>query len=244
MFLSGYNRQIKNTLVGTLFCNTWSRRLYSILKFSRNTTNMNKLYFRYMVQEEKVDISFAYKIKESTRQFNFSRKPSEFLQTLFLRIEANIKKAINKASKKKNTDYETAIDIQLIDSAGNPVPMIYTCKELFDIKEPLNFKIHGTIYETVFNAPWVLSISLPQCLLVGFTVIPDHFQTQYAAREECIYKWYKETDVNDKGSTVSELHVKWEQVGNTFTYTPTAKDVGMKLKLECTPSKYILFNST
>lgn len=221
-------------------------RLYSILKFSKNTSaNMNKCYFRYMEQEDRVDISFAYKVKDTARQFNFSRNPSELLQVLFTRIEANLKKAISKANKKKNIADELAIDIQLFDGAGISVPTTYTCKELFDVKKPLNMKIYDTVYDTMFNAPWVLSLCLPQCLLVDFTVIPDHFRTQYADEKECIFKWYTGTDINDKGNTVSETHVKWKLVGNEFTYTPTSKDIGMKLKLECTPSKYLhnIYNS-
>lgn len=197
---------------------------------------MNKCYFRYMEQEEKVDISFIFQVKDSARQFNFSRNPSEAVQTLSTRIEANIKKAISKTMKKKNAANEIEIGLKLYDTTG-PIPDTYTCKELFNIKAPINIKIYDTVYEAVFNAPWVLNISLPQSLLVGFTVIPENFQTLYAVQDECIYTWYKGLDVNDKGKTVSEIHIKWELVGNGFTYTPTPQDVGMKLKLECIPSE-------
>lgn len=221
----------------TRFCN-WSHRLYSVLKISKTTThNMDKCYFRYVEQEEKVDITFLFKVKDSARQFNFSRNPSESVQTLLTRIETNIRKAINKAhKKKKNAVDDIEIEIKLYDT-DNPVPDAYTCKEIFNLKGPLNIKIYDTVYEAVFNAPWILNISLPQCILVGFMVYPDHFQTHYADKKECICKWYKGSDVNDKGNTVSDIHIKWELVGNGFTYTPTTQDVGMKLKLECTPSE-------
>lgn len=216
-----------------------SRRFYSVLKISNKaTTNMDKCYFRYMEPEEKVDISLFFKVKDSPRQFNFSRKPSESILTLFSRIETNIKKAINKAEKKKkNAVDDTKLEIKLFESA-NPVSETYTCEEIFKLKGPLSVKIFDTVYAVVLNPPWVINIALPQCILVGFTICPDHLQTQYAEINKCAYKWYKGSDINDKGKTVSEIHIKWESVGNEFAYTPTAQDVGFKLKLECTPSKW------
>lgn len=201
--------------------------------------NLDKFYFRYVKQEDKVDISFLFKIKESVRQFNLSRKPTETVQVLFTRIEANIKKVINKANKKSKSADVTDLNIQLYN-IGNPVSIDCTCKELFSLEGQVQLKIYDKVYEAVFNAPWILSITLPQCILAGFPVYPEHFQTQYADKTKCSYNWYNGLTDNDKGNKIGEDHIKWNLVGKGFTYTPKGEDVGMKLKLECVPCEYIL----
>lgn len=201
---------------------------------------MDKCYFRYVEKEDKIDISFLFKVKDNSRQFNMSRKPTETLENLYTRIEANIRRAVTKKKKKKHDNDIEKIEVKLF--GNNPIPDSTTCKELFSIQEPVKLKIIDNVYETVFNAPWVVSVNLPVCILDGFPIYPDHFKLEYATKNQCLYNWYKGSPVNEKGNTLAEIHIKWELVGDAFIYTPSSKDVGMKMKLECIPGDILYKN--
>ncbi|CAG5021619.1 unnamed protein product [Parnassius apollo] len=200
--------------------------------------NLDKCYFRYIKSEEKVDISFLLKINDTARQFNFSRQPTESLQTLFNRIEANVQKVISKKKGRsgKAAENDSKIKVAMFDDTNNEeISVKYSCIDLFKLNRPLKLEIYNQVYETVFNAPWILNINLPKCLLVGFPVYPENFETLYTIKDKSIFKWFKGSPVNDKGNELSNIHVQWILVGNNFSYVPTVEDVGLKLKLECIP---------
>ncbi|CAG9784488.1 unnamed protein product [Diatraea saccharalis] len=197
--------------------------------------NINKCYFRYIENENKIDITFLFKVKETTRQFNLSRKPTETLETLFTRMGANVQKALKKATKKKSPCDCTEINVNLYDTDKDSLNEQSTCLDLFSAKGPVKIKIYDSIYEAVFNAPWVVSINLPLCILEGFPVYPENFVIQYADRKLCSFNWYKGLTKNEKGNDISEFHVQWELVGGNFIYNPKTEDIGMKLKLVCIP---------
>lgn len=215
-----------------------SNRLYSTVISLSKIMNSNKCYFRYIQQDEKVDITFLLDVKGSPRQFNFSRKPSESLQVLLTRMKTNIQKAIDKGNKKKkgNPDGEM-LHIEFYDSNNVLMNENITCNDLFNMKGPIKLKMSGNFYEVIFNSPWVVSINLPQSILAGFPVHPLNFETQYAKQEKCTFNWYKGLPLNEKGNSISEQHIHWELTGNKFIYTPETHDVGMKLKFECIPGK-------
>ncbi|XP_063838831.1 2',5'-phosphodiesterase 12 isoform X1 [Ostrinia nubilalis] len=210
-------------------------RRFSSLNISKTKAmNSEKCYFRYIQKEETVDITFLYKIKDSVRQFNFSRKPTETLQNVFVRIATNIQKAIKKADKKKAKEGLNDIEIKLVN-VHNDISEQSSCLDLFNTKEPIHLKFGDQMFRAVFNAPWVVNINLPQSILMGFPVYPDHLALQYASKETSLFKWYTGFDKNEKGNEMSPFHIKWELVGESYTYTPTAQDVGKKLKIECIP---------
>ncbi|XP_013200463.1 2',5'-phosphodiesterase 12 [Amyelois transitella] len=211
-------------------------RFHKLVSISKTKEmNLNKCYFRYVQEEERIDISFLYKIKDSVRQFNFSRKPTETLETLLNRIGTNINKAIKKGNK-KNSDNNYDLEIMMLDAKDNAIASNSTCKDLFSTQTPIKIKIHNNIYEAVFNVPWVVSLNLPLSILAGFPVYPEQFVLQYAEKSQSKYEWFKGLSINEKGNEIIESHIKWELVGEGFTYSPTNDDVGRKLKVECTPS--------
>ncbi|CAB3249897.1 unnamed protein product [Arctia plantaginis] len=198
--------------------------------------NMNKCYFRYVQQEDKVDISFLLDIKGSVRQFNFSRNPAETLQVLLNRIKTNVLKVVNKANrKKKATDSDNDIEVQFYNNKRAVISENSTCKELFLNKDGVKLKMLDSEYEVVFNSPWVLSMNLPQSILAGFPVYPENFETQYARREKCAFSWYKGFSANSEGKEINDLHIKWNLTSKQYAYTPSTEDIDMKLKLECIP---------
>ncbi|XP_068620853.1 2',5'-phosphodiesterase 12 [Battus philenor] len=213
-------------------------RKYSIIKVSKTCImNTNKCYFRYIQGDEKIDISFKFKVENSLRQFNFSRRHNENIQSLISRIETNVQKYLTKKKGKKdkaNVD-NNKIKIALLDRNDQEISGDHTCMDLFTMNGPLKLEILNNFYEVVFNAPCILNITLPKSLLVGFPVYPENFKTIYTLPKHSSFKWFKGHCFNDKGNGISDIHIKWMLVGNNYSYVPNTEDVGMKLKLECIP---------
>ncbi|XP_059048899.1 2',5'-phosphodiesterase 12 [Achroia grisella] len=213
----------------------WYRNINTFVSLSKTKAmNLNKCYFRYVESDDKIDISFLLKVKETVRQFNFSRKPTENIESLLTRMGNNIQKFVTKGNKKASNELKV-VTVQIYDDKNNAISEQATCKDLFLLQSPVKLHIYDHIYEVVFNVPWVVSINLPQCILSGFPVHAENFVVQYADNRYNLYTWYKGISINDKGNEVSEAHIKWEKLGNEYIYIPTTKDIGMKLKLECTP---------
>lgn len=203
-----------------------------------NTMDQKKCYFR-LVDDNKVDITFLYEIKEgATRQFNFSRQPSEALENILSRISTNIEKVVKKANKKKGNVEQYCIDIHFIDDDNCVIDNTQTCLELFSFKGPVKLKIIDKIYDAVFNPPWIVSVSLPRSILAGFPIYPENFVSQNTENSHNSFKWYKGLSVNEKNNQISESHIKWEFLKSGFVYMPATSDIGMKLKLECIPGKF------
>lgn len=205
--------------------------------------NLHKCYFRHIQNEteNKIDISFLLTVKNSVRQFNLSRNPTESLESLAVRISANVQKAIKKGYKKKVNPEEPNIEVSFFNDRDNPLPQETLCQDLFHLKEPLRLKIYDQYYEALFNAPWIVSVNLPQSILAGFPVYPEHMVTHFVDKEKTTFNWYKGAAINENGKEINDIHIKWEFVINGPSYTPCSQDIGEKLKLECIPgSKYIL----
>lgn len=222
----------------------WACKYYSSLaSISRqNIMNQNKCYFRHIRNEteDKIDISFLFKVENSVRQFNFSRSPTESLKSLATRISTNVQKAIKKANKKKKNAEESNIEVNFVTAKDNPVPQQTLCKDLFNLGDPLKLKIYDQLYEAVFNAPWVVNINLPQSILAGFPVYPEHFVSHFIDKSKTTFNWYIGTAFNENGNEISDIHITWELVGNGRFYTPSPQDISKKLKLECIPGSIYL----
>lgn len=215
----------------------WSK-FYSIASVSRKSImNLNKCYFRHLQNEteDKVDISFLLKVENSVRQFNFSRNPTESLETLAMRISTNVQKAVKKAHKKKASAEQSNIEVSFFNATDNPLPQNTLCKDLFHLRGPLKLKIYEQYYEALFNAPWIANINLPQCILAGFPLHPEHMVTYFVVKEKTIFNWYKGAVINENGKETSDIHIKWEFVDSGPFYIPGPQDIGKKLKLECIP---------
>lgn len=205
--------------------------------------NLNKCYFRHIQNktDDKIDISFLLKVENSVRQFNFSRSPMETLETLTVRISTNVQKAMKKAHKKKGNATQPNIEVNFFIDRDNPLPEKTVCQDLFHLREPLKLKVYDQYYEALFNAPWIVNMNLPQSILAGFLVHPEHMVTHFVDDEKTTFNWYKGTSMNESGKEINDIHIKWEFVGTGPSYTPCPQDIGKKLKLECIPgSKYLL----
>lgn len=198
--------------------------------------NIEKCYFRLNKLEDKVDLTFLLKVKETVRQFNFSRKPTESIENLRTRIGANVQKVVKKGIKKKNNSELQEVEVRFFN--GNEyLPDTLKCSDLFTLQESLKLQILDHSYEAVFNVPWVESVCLPQSILSGFAVYPEYFTSQNTKTNECVFNWYTAVILNDKGNKLSDTHIQWELVGHGYRYVPSVHDIGKKLKLECIPGR-------
>lgn len=218
-------------------------RYNSALSISKvKSMEREKCYLRLIQSEDKVDINFLYKLKEnSVRQFNLSRRPSESLESILVRIGANIQKVLNKSKKKKGPADDTTVQANFCDDEDNPIDNTQTCLDLFSFNGPVKLKIADTCYDTIFNPPWVISVFLPKSILAGFPIYPENYVVQNADDEHTKFMWYKGLSVNEKGNQISDAHIKWDFLSSGYTYTPSTADIGMKLKLECVPGKFLSY---
>ncbi|KAI8427746.1 hypothetical protein MSG28_002173 [Choristoneura fumiferana] len=213
-----------------------SRKLYATSSISKTRTmNIEKCYFRLNKLEDKVDLTFLLKVKETVRQFNFSRKPTESIENLRTRIGANVQKVVKKGIKKNSSCELQEVEVRFINGNNEHLPDTINCSDLFSLQEPLKLQVLDHFYEVVFNVPWIDSVSLPQSILSGFAVYPEHFTSQNTKKNECVFNWYTGVVQNDKGNKLSEIHIQWELVGCSHKYVPSVHDIGKKLKLECIP---------
>ncbi|XP_022123100.2 2',5'-phosphodiesterase 12 [Pieris rapae] len=217
------------------------RDLHSLVKLSTTSRmNIDKCYFRHIPSEDKIDITFLLKVKDTIRQFNLSRSSSEVVQNLCTRIGVNVQKAVNKKVKKKDAKEDTSIEVQIFNNNGDVVSDTYTCIELFQLQGPIKMKIYDHLYDLVFNSPWVLNFNLPKSILVGFPVYPEHLESNYMDKELSDFNWYRAKVVNEKGNSIIDSHVKWDFIKKSHSYTPVSEDIGMKLKLECIPKNSLM----
>ncbi|XP_052747253.1 2',5'-phosphodiesterase 12 [Bicyclus anynana] len=211
------------------------RSLHALVNISKNhKMNHDKCYFRYIEAEDKINICFLFNIKDSVRQFNLTRNTSETIQTLCTRIAINVNKVNNKKSK-KGAEGDHNIVVQICDDKLNPITDDSTCSTLFSSQDPLVLKISERLYNIILNAPWIISFNLPKAITAGFPVYPENLNTLYTDQHLSTFNWYKGNAYNDKGKEISIAHIQWQFIVNSFCYTPTNNDIGLKLKCECIP---------
>ncbi|XP_039765003.1 2',5'-phosphodiesterase 12-like isoform X2 [Pararge aegeria] len=212
------------------------RSLHALVSISKNhKMNQDKCYFRYIENEDKINICFLYNVKDTVRQFNFSRNSSETLKTLCVRMATNVQKVCNKKSKKKGANSDPEIVVKIYDKKLNPISEDSPCSALFSYPNPLVLKISECLYEIVLNAPWVISFNLPKAIIVGFPVYPENLNTLYTDQQLSIFKWYQGKSYKENGKEISDKHIQWQFIVNSFYYTPTTDDIAFKLKCECIP---------
>ncbi|XP_072936524.1 2',5'-phosphodiesterase 12 [Epargyreus clarus] len=211
------------------------RKYSSFVTISKTNMNMDKCYFRHM-QNDTIDITFLYKINNAVRQFNLSRKTTDTLKLIFTRMATNIQKVTKKSKGKKEPNEDIEIIIKVLDAQSNTISEEIACSELFSMTDPMKLTIQDQIYNIVFNAPYLQSLSLPKSILAGFPVYPENFVAQYTDKQKSIFNWYKGSALNEKGRDIAEIHIKWTPIITGQKYIPSTDDIGMKLKLECIPA--------
>lgn len=214
-------------------------------------------YFHLLDESDKFKVTFMY-TNESiniSRQFNFERSISETVDIFLSRVNKNLDKVVMNKLKKKRKKFgsdgeEDSVEVNaelVISGESTTIPNSATCKDVFFSNEyysgNLILKLVGleVDYVVAINSPWIDSISLPSSIMAGFPVYTNSFESRFTDKNLSKFVWMKsnckelpvDKDVlqNSKEDTICV----WSVVSKGFIYIPTVDDIGLKLKLHCTP---------
>ncbi|XP_029171782.1 2',5'-phosphodiesterase 12 isoform X1 [Nylanderia fulva] len=208
---------------------------------SKRVLRMNEAFLRYEKGSEVFDISFRY-VNETMRvdrQFNFSRQITENVGNFLKRVDTNVCKIINKKverKRKKDATLETCF--VPTDNVDNGKIMLLKddikidgdvlCESLLQDTSELKLVIFEKTFLVKRNAPYIINISLPSSVLVGFPTYPSKFESLYTDKKRSIFNWYKNDAVNNKPNS-------WTHVATGYLYIPHVSDIGCNLKISCEP---------
>jgi len=102
------------------------------------------------------------------------------------------------------------------------------CKSLLQDSAKLKLIIFEKMFLVKQNAPYIIHMSLPSSILVGFPTYPSKFESLYTDKKQSIFNWYKNDAINNKSNV-------WTHVGSGFLYEPNVSDIGCNLKISCEP---------
>ncbi|KAK3602054.1 hypothetical protein CHS0354_025231 [Potamilus streckersoni] len=211
---------------------------------------MAKLSVRCVPEDEKIQISFEYGHNGGkARIYNSERLKIEELGRTLARIEANIRKFVEKKKKHKpNSDQPSSepengeqLVLELYHSLQKVGDEILV-KDAFT--DGAVFKICSTEFIVECNPPTVTSIDLPKSIMAGFPAMPK-LQYEFTNLVDCKFSWSRlkmnsssgkggsKKGAEEKKSVESSLDLV--ELANTLMYTPTASDIGYHLKLTVTP---------
>lgn len=228
-------------------------RTCTTLKFSlKSRHNMEKAYFRYSNGDDQYHLSFVFndELKGVNRQFNFSRRCDENVGSLISRINTNVEKAMSKKKKKRKTkdsptpeDENKKIITKMIQN-GEVISEDTSCMEVLKPNAKIVLQVVENKYHVLINAPWISNMTLPSSILAGYLLYPIKFEGVFIERDMCQFSWYR-----SEGKNPNPALLKWEKVGDTFTYMTSSADIGNKIKFACIPGfyfklfNYLLFNN-
>ncbi|XP_072378791.1 2',5'-phosphodiesterase 12 [Diabrotica undecimpunctata] len=191
--------------------------------------NMEKAYLRHLDSGDQFELALKYSNDEIkvNRQFNFSRKLTESVESFTSRVATNVEKVINKKVKRrKNLDGEQSekkIDVSLLLNKVE-VSKDVTCENIFQPGNNITLKVMDKEYDVIVNSPWVDNLSLPMSMLAGFPTYPSKFEVVFTNKEISEFIWSKSVDEKN-----------WTIVGNDYIYEPSNEDINHYLKLTCKP---------
>lgn len=214
-------------------------------------------YFHLLDGSDKFKVTFWY-INESinvNRQFNFERSISETIDIFLTRVTKNLDKVVmNKLKKKRKKsgsdgdEGSVEVNVELISNENNKIPSSAVCKDVFfsnEYSRNLILKMVGVDYVVVINSPWIESISLPTSIMAEFPVYANGFESRFTDKTLSKFVWMnshsnKLSPDEPKGlirpnECEADLNGQWSVVGEGFVYIPKVTEIGLKLKLLCTP---------
>ncbi|XP_030633587.1 2',5'-phosphodiesterase 12 [Chanos chanos] len=196
---------------------------------------MERVVVRCVPLESKLTISFTL---EGSHK-HMLRDQTEELGKVLARIANNFIKAQSKSKKSRKSYSKEAAEV-----AGPEVRLYFNDDVVAE--EVTNFDAwqDGAVlhvgehkYKVERNHPTFTTAELPTSLLSGFPVCPK-LEIEFGDLKDCLFKWYKERSPN---ADTEGQDSSWIEAGNGRVFTPSNSDIGVRLKLKCTPgngSKY------
>jgi 2',5'-phosphodiesterase len=185
--------------------------------------------FNYCFFLEKEDLKVS-------RKFNFSRRVTENIGEFQNRILTNVEKTLSKKRKKKSKDdaEEAGEGIKVVFRAdGKEVDSSKNCKEILSSSN-VTMNVLGIDFKVLVNRPVVTAIALPDSMLADFPISPNKLDVEFGERRNCVLTWYLSCNemTND---TINKETLKYKEVAQGASFTPSTDDVNHVVKLKCQP---------
>ncbi|XP_033876929.3 2',5'-phosphodiesterase 12 [Acipenser ruthenus] len=196
---------------------------------SRFLGRMERAVVRCVPSESKLTITFT--LDGSHKQM--LRDQSEQLGKALARIANNAVKGHAKAKKSKKNKCDQA-------SVSEPVVRLYF-KDDVVAEDALNsaawqdgavLHVGDSKYKVERNPPTFTDVELPASLLAGFPVCPK-LEIEFGDLKDCTFQWFKEIRHNSEKEGEGEN--SWVEAGHDRVFIPSNVDIGLTLKLKCTP---------
>ncbi|KAG9260202.1 2',5'-phosphodiesterase 12 [Astyanax mexicanus] len=217
--------------------------------FRRFSERMERAVVRCVPCDPKLTISFTL----NGSQKHMLRDQTEELGKVLARISNGIIKSKSKGKRSKISKSSEAAAENLPDPVvrlffnGDSVSEDSINSEAWQDGAVLH--VGENKYRIERNPPSFTTAELPASVLSGFPVCP-RLEIEFGHLKDCKFTWYKERSPNahaqqqeqhptesTKSSELggSELNTCWLEAGSERVYTPSNLDIGLKLKLKCTP---------
>ncbi|XP_069499780.1 2',5'-phosphodiesterase 12 [Ambystoma mexicanum] len=196
------------------------------LRACSRLSGMEKAVVRCVPSEPKLTLSFTL----DGSQKHMQRDQSEPLGRALARIATNAAKAAQSSKAKKSK--RGGKSSPPASSAEPPVGLYFQEQPLPD--ELLNAEAwrDGAVlhvgearYTVERNPPAFRQVQLPRHIMAGFPVCPA-LHIEFGQLEASLFLWFKQAPDEPGG---------WAPAGRQRVYTPTNSDIGLRLKLHCTP---------
>nr|XP_004661365.1 2',5'-phosphodiesterase 12 [Jaculus jaculus] len=222
---------------------------------------MERAVVRCVPSEPKLSLSFA--LADGSHK-NMQRDQSEPVGRALSRIATNALKGHAKAAAKKgrrNRPQSSGAAAACATGTGpeppaacEPVVKLYYREEAV-AEDVLNvdawqdgavLQIGDVKYKVERNPPAFTELQLPRYIMAGFPVCPK-LALEFGDPASSLFHWYKEAkpraaeEPSDDGGPSSWSHSSspssaWTETGvDERVYTPSNADIGLRLKLRCTP---------
>lgn len=217
--------------------------------------NMAVAHIRRHANAETVEIVFHYQNLGVgiDRAFNLNRSISEPITSSLNRIKTNIEKEyekkLNKNKKSKKSKQENAESGEASTSVDRLVDFMIektettTWIDLLANVDEHNFrdaklKVYGQEFSVAYNHPYVMELTMPTVILIGYDCSPAKFEVAFTERDKCRFEWYRGLPSDSKNDS-DIVWNKCEEEG--FFYRVQKTDLHHKLKVKYFSNKFLVF---
>ncbi|KAL4655817.1 2',5'-phosphodiesterase 12 [Arapaima gigas] len=190
---------------------------FSLRLLRRLHGGMERAVVRCVPLEARMTVS----LELSGARRHLQREQIEPLGKLLTRIAHNAVKGADKGKKSAATPAQGCEPTVSLYYNGEPVAQDTPNVDAWQDGAVLHVGERKYLVER--NPPAVTVAELPSSPLAGFPVCPK-LQVEFSDVQDCLFRWYKEGTAGG-----------WTEVSNQWVFTPSNADVGLRLKLSCTP---------
>lgn len=197
-----------------------------VLRFCNVAPIMERAVVRCVPTESQMTISFS--LAGSPK--HMLRDQNEKLSKVLARIAHNAAKGQGKRGKKSKSEMPVASEPTVrLYYRDEPVAEDTVNSDAWQDGSVLY--VGDVKYEVERNPPTFINVALPRSVMAGFPVCPK-IDIEFGDANQSTFQWYKESQhcANEKGQQIG-----WEEAGSERVFVPSNADIGLKIKLKCTP---------